>query len=399
MNSEIKTVDDINFKGRKALIRVDFNVPLDDEFKVTDDTRITSAMKTVKKILTDGGAAILMSHLGRPKGGPEDKFSLKHIVQELQNAVGTEVKFAADCIGEEAARMAEGLKEGEVLLLENLRFYKEEEKGDEEFAEKLAQLGDIYVNDAFGTAHRAHASTAVIAQFFDEKVAGYLMQSELENADKVIKNPNKPYTAVMGGAKISDKILIIDKLLDRVDNLIIGGGMSYTFAKAQGGEIGDSLLEADKMDLALQLIEKAKKNGVKLILPVDTITSKAFANDADQGTALSGQIPEGWMGLDIGPESRKLFADVIKNSQTVLWNGPMGVFEMSSFEGGTKSVAEAVVEATQNGAFTLIGGGDSAAAINKFGYGDKVSYVSTGGGALLEHMEGKILPGVKALEP
>lgn len=399
MNSEIKTVDDINFKGRKALIRVDFNVPLDDEFKVTDDTRITSAMKTVKKILTDGGAAILMSHLGRPKGGPEDKFSLKHIVQDLQNAVGTEVKFAADCIGEEAARMAEGLKEGEVLLLENLRFYKEEEKGDEEFAEKLARLGDIYVNDAFGTAHRAHASTAVIAQFFDEKVAGYLMQSELENADKVIKSPTKPYTAVMGGAKISDKILIIDKLLDRVDNLIIGGGMSYTFAKAQGGEIGDSLLEADKMDLALQLIEKAEKNGVKLILPVDTITSKAFANDAEQGTAQSGQIPEGWMGLDIGPESRKLFAEVIKNSKTVLWNGPMGVFEMSSFEGGTKAVAEAVVEATQNGAFSLIGGGDSAAAINKFGYGDKVSYVSTGGGALLEHMEGKILPGVKALEP
>jgi phosphoglycerate kinase len=399
MNSEIKTVDDINFKGRKALIRVDFNVPLDDEFKVTDDTRITSAMKTVKKILNDGGATILMSHLGRPKGGPEDRFSLKHIVQDLKNAVGTEVKFATDCIGEEAAQMAEGLKEGEVLLLENLRFYKEEEKGDEEFAEKLAQLGDIYVNDAFGTAHRAHASTAVIAQFFDEKVAGYLMQSELENADKVIKSPTKPYTAVMGGAKISDKILIIDKLLDRVDNLIIGGGMSYTFAKAKGGEIGDSLLEADKMDLALQLIEKAEKNGVKLILPVDTITSKAFANDAEQGTAQSGRIPEGWMGLDIGPESRKLFAEVIKNSKTVLWNGPMGVFEMSSFEGGTKAVAEAVVEATQNGAFSLIGGGDSAAAINKFGYGDKVSYVSTGGGALLEHMEGKILPGVKALEP
>ncbi|HLW20829.1 MAG TPA: phosphoglycerate kinase [Cyclobacteriaceae bacterium] len=399
MNKEIKTVDDLDFKGKKALVRVDFNVPLDDDFKVTDDTRITSAMKTVKKILADGGSAILMSHLGRPKGGPEDKFSLRHIISSLESAVGTEVKFAEDCIGEDAKKLAEGLKEGEVLLLENLRFYKEEEKGEKEFAEKLSQLGDVYVNDAFGTAHRAHASTAVIAQFFDQKVAGYLMQSELENADKVIENPNKPYTAVMGGAKISDKILIIDKLLDRVDNLIIGGGMSYTFAKAQGGEIGDSLLEADKMDLALQLIEKAKKNGVKLILPVDTVTSKAFANDAEQSTAKSGEIPEGWMGLDIGPDTRKLFADVIQNSKTILWNGPMGVFEMSSFEAGTKAIAEAVVEATKSGAFSLIGGGDSAAAVNKFGYGDNVSYVSTGGGALLEYMEGKVLPGVKALEP
>jgi len=399
MNSEIKTVDDLNFKGKKALVRVDFNVPLDDNFKVTDDTRITSAMKTVKKILADGGSAILMSHLGRPKGGPEDKFSLRHIISDLEKAVGTDVKFAKDCIGEDAKELAEGLKEGEVLLLENLRFYKEEEKGDEEFAKKLSQLGDIYVNDAFGTAHRAHASTAVIAQFFDQKVAGYLMQSELENADKVIGNPNKLYIAVMGGAKISDKILIIDKLLDRVDNLIIGGGMSYTFAKAQGGEIGDSLLEADKMDLALQLLDKAKKNGVKLILPVDTVTSKDFANDAEQDTAKSGQIPEGWMGLDIGPDTRQLFAEVIKSSKTILWNGPMGVFEMSSFEAGTKAVAEAVVEATKSGAFSLIGGGDSAAAVNKFGYGDDVSYVSTGGGALLEYMEGKVLPGVKALEP
>jgi phosphoglycerate kinase len=399
MNSGIKTVNDINFKGKKALVRVDFNVPLDDQFNVTDDTRITAAMKTIKKILHDGGAAILMSHLGRPKEGPVDKFSLRHIISDLEKAVGTKVQFASDCIGEEAEKLAAKLKEGEVLLLENLRFYKEEEKGNEEFAQKLAKLGDIYVNDAFGTAHRAHASTAVIAQYFDEKVAGYLMQSELENADKVIENPTAPYTAVMGGAKISDKILIIDKLLDRVDNLIIGGGMSYTFAKAQGGQIGDSLLEADKMDLALQLLEKAKKNGVKLILPVDTVTSKAFANDAEQDVATSGQIPDGWMGLDIGPETRKLFAETIKNSKTVLWNGPMGVFEMSSFEAGTKAVAEAVVEATQNGAFSLIGGGDSAAAINKFGYGDQVSYVSTGGGALLEYMEGKVLPGVKALEP
>ncbi len=399
MNNGIKTVNDINFKGRKALVRVDFNVPLDDQFKVTDDTRITAAMKTIKKILNDGGSAILMSHLGRPKEGPVDKFSLKHIISDLEKAVETKVQFANDCIGEEANELAANLKEGEVLLLENLRFYKEEEKGDQEFAQKLAKLGDIYVNDAFGTAHRAHASTAVIAQFFDEKVAGYLMQSELENADKVIENPTAPYTAVMGGAKISDKILIMEKLLDRVDNLIIGGGMSYTFAKAQGGEIGDSLLEADKMDLALQLIEKARKNGVKLVLPVDTVTSKAFANDAEQDVATSGEIPEGWMGLDIGPETRKLFAEIIKSSKTVLWNGPMGVFEMSSFEAGTKAVAEAVVEATKNGAFSLIGGGDSAAAINKFGYGDQVSYVSTGGGALLEYMEGKVLPGVKALEP
>lgn len=399
MNNGIKTVNDINFKGRKALVRVDFNVPLDDQFKVTDDTRITAAMKTIKKILNDGGSAILMSHLGRPKEGPVDKFSLKHIISDLEKAVGTKVQFANDCIGEETNELAANLKEGEVLLLENLRFYKEEEKGDQEFAQKLAKLGDIYVNDAFGTAHRAHASTAVIAQFFDEKVAGYLMQSELENADKVIENPTAPYTAVMGGAKISDKILIIEKLLDRVDNLIIGGGMSYTFAKAQGGEIGDSLLEADKMDLALQLIEKARKNGVKLVLPVDTVTSKAFANDTEQDVATSGEIPEGWMGLDIGPETRKLFAEIIKSSKTVLWNGPMGVFEMSSFEAGTKAVAEAVVEATKNGAFSLIGGGDSAAAINKFGYGDQVSYVSTGGGALLEYMEGKVLPGVKALEP
>jgi phosphoglycerate kinase len=399
MNNGIKTVNDINFKGKRALVRVDFNVPLDDQFNVTDDTRITAAMKTVKKILNDGGSAILMSHLGRPKEGPVDKFSLKHILSELENAVGTKVQFANDCIGNEAEELAANLKEGEILLLENLRFYKEEEKGDEEFAQKLAKLGDIYVNDAFGTAHRAHASTAVIAQYFEEKVAGYLMQSELENADKVLGNPTAPYTAVMGGAKISDKILIIEKLLDRVDNLIIGGGMSYTFAKAQGGQIGDSLLEADKMDLALQLLDKAKKNGVNLVLPVDTVISKAFANDAEQDVATSGQIPDGWMGLDIGPKTRTLFADIIKNSKTVLWNGPMGVFEMTSFEAGTKAIAEAVVEATRNDAFSLIGGGDSAAAINKFGYGDEVSYVSTGGGALLEYMEGKVLPGVKALEP
>ncbi|SEJ57623.1 phosphoglycerate kinase [Cyclobacterium xiamenense] len=399
MNNRIKTVDNVDFKGKKALVRVDFNVPLDDQFNITDDTRIVAALPTIKKILNDGGAVILMSHLGRPKSGPEDKFSLKHIVTELNKALELSVTFAKDCVGTEATQLATSLNPGEVLLLENLRFHKEEEKGDKEFARKLAALGDIYVNDAFGTAHRAHASTAIVAEFFNDKVAGYLMQAELVNAEKVLEAPERPFTAIMGGAKISDKILLIDKLLDKVDTLIIGGGMSYTFAKAQGGTIGDSLLEEDKMGLALQLVEKAKKLNVNLLLPADSVTSKAFANDAEQGTAKKGQIPDGWMGLDIGPESREKFTDVILASKTVLWNGPMGVFEMSSFEKGTKAIAEAVVEATEKGAFTLIGGGDSAAAVNKFGYGDRVSFVSTGGGALLELMEGKILPGVKALEP
>ncbi len=399
MNSKIKNVDSLSFEGKKALIRVDFNVPLDESLNVTDDTRIQAALPTINKILNDGGSAILMSHLGRPKTGPEDKFSLKHIVATLEKALGRSVKFAPDCIGAEAESLAKGLKSGEVLLLENLRFYKEEEKGDAEFAQKLAKLGDIYVNDAFGTAHRAHASTAVIAQYFDDKVCGYLMLSELENADKVLGNPERPYTAIMGGAKISDKILIIERLLDKVDNLIIGGGMSYTFAKAQGGTIGDSLLEADKLDFVLELMENAKAKGVNLILPVDTVISKAFANDAEQGLVNKGEIPDGWMGLDIGPKTRVLFADVILKSKTILWNGPMGVFEMDSFDKGTKAVAEAVAEATRNGAYSLIGGGDSAAAVNKFGFGDQVSFVSTGGGALLEHMEGKVLPGVAALEP
>jgi len=399
MNPRIKNVDNLSFEGKKALIRVDFNVPLDDNNNVTDDTRIQAAVPTINKILKDGGAVILMSHLGRPKSGPEDKFSLRHIVVALEKALGRSVKFAPDCIGDEAKNIAEGLKGGEVLLLENLRFYKEEEKGDEEFAKKLAHLGDIYVNDAFGTAHRAHASTAVIAQYFDIRVCGYLMLSELKNADMVLGNPERPYTAIMGGAKISDKILIIERLLDKVDNLIIGGGMSYTFAKAQGGTIGDSLLEADKMDFVLELMEKAKTKGVNLILPVDTVISKAFANDAEQGMATSGEIPDGWMGLDIGPKTRELFAETVLKSKTILWNGPMGVFEMDSFDKGTKAIAEAVAQATKNGAYSLIGGGDSAAAVNKFGYGESVSFVSTGGGALLEHMEGKVLPGVAALEP
>lgn len=399
MNPRIKHLDNLSFEGMKALIRVDFNVPLDEHLRVTDDTRIQAAIPTIEKILNDGGSAILMSHLGRPKNGPEDRFSLRHIVVDLEKALGRPVKFAQDCIGEEAEMLALGLKPGEVLLLENLRFYKEEEKGDPEFAKKLAALGDIYVNDAFGTAHRAHASTAVIAQFFIEKVCGYLMLSELKNADKVLGNPERPYTAIMGGAKISDKILIIERLLDKVDNLIIGGGMSYTFAKAQGGTIGDSLLEEDKLDFVLELMEKAKTKGVNLILPLDTVISKAFANDAEQGLANKGEIPDGWMGLDIGPKTRELFAETILKSKTILWNGPMGVFEMESFDKGTKAVAEAVVEATKNGAYSLIGGGDSAAAVNKFGYGDEVSFVSTGGGALLEYMEGKELPGVAALEP
>jgi phosphoglycerate kinase len=399
MNPRIKNVDNLSFEGKKALVRVDFNVPLDKDFNITDDTRIQAALPTIRKILDDGGSAILMSHLGRPKGGPDDKYSLRHLFVPIEKALGRPIKFAPDCIGREAEVLAEGLKPGDVLLLENLRFHKEEEEGDRDFAEKLSKLGDVYVNDAFGTAHRAHASTAVIAEFFYDKVCGYLMLSELKNAEKVLGNPARPYTAIMGGAKIADKILIIEQLLDKVDNLIIGGGMSYTFAKAQGGTIGDSLLEEDKLDFVLELVEKAKVKGVNLVLPDDTVISKAFANDAEQGMVNKGEIPDGWMGLDIGPKTREKFAAVIKGSKTILWNGPMGVFEMDSFDKGTKAVAEAVVAATREGAYSLIGGGDSAAAVNKFGYGDDVSFVSTGGGALLELMEGKVLPGVAALEP
>ncbi len=397
MSLNVKNVDSLDFAGKKALVRVDFNVPLDEKFQVTDDTRIQAAVPTIKKILKDGGSAILMSHLGRPKGGPEDKYSLKHIVSAVEAALGQKIKFASDCIGADAAELASGLGAGEVLLLENLRFYKEEEKGDKDFAGKLAKLGDVYVNDAFGTAHRAHASTAVIAEFFSDKVAGYLMESELTNADKVLDKAERPYTAVMGGAKIADKILIIERLLDKVDNLIIGGGMSYTFAKAKGGQIGTSLLEADKMDYVLELMEKAKAKGVNLILPVDTVIADAFANDAKQDLVASGEIPDNWMGLDIGPKTRELFGKTILESKTILWNGPMGVFEMESFNKGTIAIAEYVAQATQKGAFSLIGGGDSAAAVNKFGFTEQVSYVSTGGGALLEHMEGKVLPGVAAL--
>ncbi|WP_316794873.1 phosphoglycerate kinase [Pedobacter agri] len=395
----MKTIDQLDFKDKKALIRVDFNVPLDDDFKITDDKRMRAALPTITKILNDGGSVILMSHLGRPKDGPTDKYSLKHILGDLSRMLDLEVKFADDCIGESAVSQAKNLFPGEVLLLENLRFYKEEEKGDVAFAEKLSKLGNVYVNDAFGTAHRAHASTSIIAQFFpDAKYFGYLMASEVENAEKILNHAERPFTAIMGGAKVSDKILLIEKLLDKVDNIIIGGGMAYTFAKAQGGEIGTSLLEADKQELSLELIEKAKAKGVNLILPVDTVIADKFANDAAKKDVDSGQIPADWMGLDIGPKSVALFQDVIKNSKTLLWNGPMGVFEMENFQVGTKAVADAVVAATKdNGAFSLIGGGDSAAAIAKFGLEDEVSYVSTGGGALLEYMEGKELPGVKAI--
>ena len=395
----MKTVDQCDFKDKKALIRVDFNVPLDKDFTITDDKRMRAALPTITKILNDGGSVILMSHLGRPKGGPEEKYSLKHILADLSKMLNVEVQFADDCIGAQATEKAKDLKAGQVLLLENLRFYKEEEKGDKEFAGKLAKLGDVYVNDAFGTAHRAHASTSIIAQFFPaEKYFGYLMAEELKNAEKINNNADKPFTAIMGGAKVSDKILLIESLLEKVDNLIIGGGMAYTFAKAQGGEIGTSLLEADRMELCLELLEKAKAKGVNLLLPVDTVIADKFDNEAEKKNVDAGQIPADWMGLDIGPKSVALFAEVIKNSKTLLWNGPMGVFEMANFEQGTRAIADAVVAATkENDAFSLIGGGDSAAAIAKFGLEEEVSYVSTGGGALLEYMEGKELPGVKAI--
>jgi len=394
----MKTIDLISFAGKRALIRVDFNVPLDDSFNITDDNRITAALPTIKKILNDGGSVILMSHLGRPKDGPTNKYSLKHIIPHLSDLLGQQVEFADDCIGEDAANKAKYLKPGEVLLLENLRFYKEEEKGDVAFAEKLSKLGDIYVNDAFGTAHRAHASTSIIAQFFPgAKYFGYLMAGELANAEKILNGAAKPFTAVMGGSKVSDKIQLIEKLLDKVDNLIIGGGMAYTFAKAAGGNIGNSLLEADKLDLANELVEKAKAKGVNLYLPTDTIVADKFANDANTGVSPTKDIKDGWMGLDIGPDTIAAFSEVIATSKTILWNGPVGVFEMESFEKGTRAIADAVVKATEHGAFSLIGGGDSAAAVAKYGLTDEVSYVSTGGGALLEYMEGKELPGVKAI--
>lgn len=394
----MKTINDINFSGKRALIRVDFNVPLDKSFNVTDDNRIRATIPTLKKILNDGGSCVLMSHLGRPKEGPEEKYSLKHTLKKTEELLGRPVKFGGDCIGDEAYKMSAALKPGEVLILENLRFYKQEEKGDLAFAEKLSKHGDVYVNDAFGTAHRAHASTTIVAQFFKDKAAGLVMAAELDNAKKVLENTERPFTAIMGGAKISDKILIIENLLDRVNNLIIGGGMAYTFFKAMGGNIGNSLVEADKLDLAKELIQKAKAKGVELLLPIDSVVADKFAADANTDISNNNNIKDGWMGLDIGPQAVQVFTKAIENSKTILWNGPMGVFEMEKFQTGTKSVAEAVVRATKNGGFSLIGGGDSAAAVNQFGFNDDVSYVSTGGGALLEYFEGKTLPGVAALE-
>ena len=392
---------DFNFKGHTALVRVDFNVPLDDAFKITDDTRMTATIPTIKKILADGGKAILMSHLGRPKDGPTDKFSLKHLVNHLHKLLGgdTKVFFADDCVGSQAGLTASMLRAGEVLLLENLRFHKEEEKGDEAFAKKLSALGDVYVNDAFGTAHRAHASTAVIAQFYEpaNKMFGLLMEAEVKSADKVMHNNEKPFTAIIGGAKVSDKILIIENLLDRATDIIIGGGMAYTFLKARGGNIGASLCEDDRLKTALDILEKAKQKNVSIHLPETSVIADKFAADANTKDCPSDQIPEGWMGLDIGPKAVGIFSEIIKKSKTILWNGPMGVFEMEKFQNGTKAIAIAVAEATSHGAFSLVGGGDSVAAVNKFNLADKVSYVSTGGGALLEYFEGKVLPGIEAI--
>jgi phosphoglycerate kinase len=388
----------INFKNKKALIRVDFNVPLDAQFNVTDNTRILAALPTIKKVLEDGGSAILMSHLGRPKDGPTDKYSLKHLLPELNRVLGIQVKFVDDCISEESYRISSNMKDGEVLLLENLRFYKEEEKGDVEFAEKLAKHGDIYVNDAFGTAHRAHASTAIIAQFFPQnKTFGYCIEGELKSINKVLHDGKKPFTAIMGGAKVSDKIIILQQLIDKADNIIIGGGMAFTFVKAMGGNIGKSLVEDDRLQTALDILADAKKKKVNIYIPVDATIADNFSNEANIKMVDVKNIPEGWMGLDIGNETEKIFNEVISNSNTILWNGPMGVFEMSNFESGTKSVAEAICVATKHGAFSLIGGGDSVAAINKYNLGNEVSYVSTGGGALLEYIEAGTLPGISAM--
>jgi phosphoglycerate kinase len=390
---------DTNFKGKKALVRVDFNVPLDDQYNITDDTRMRAAVPTIKKILNDGGSVILMSHLGRPKDGPTEKYSLKHIVKRLSELLGTEVQFAADCIGEEAVQKAKELKPGEVLLLENLRFYKEEEKGDKAFAEKLSKLGDIYVNDAFGTAHRAHASTAIIADYFppENKMFGLVMEGEIASAEKILHSAEKPFTAIIGGAKVSDKIMIIENLLERATDIIIGGGMAYTFYKAMGGHVGKSLVEEDRLQTAEDLMKKAEAKGVCIHLPSDSIIADRFAEDATVSSALSTNIPDGWMGLDIGMMACEMFTKVIHNSRIILWNGPMGVFEMEKFQHGTKAIATAVAEATEKGAFSLVGGGDSVSAVNQFGFADKVSYVSTGGGAMLEYFEGKTLPGIAAI--
>jgi phosphoglycerate kinase len=402
----MKTVENFNFAGKRALVRVDFNIPLDKQYNITDDSRIQGAVPTIKKILNDGGSVVLMSHLGRPlkklkEDGTVDfaKHTLKHALKRTSELLGVEVKFADDCVSPEAFAASAALKPGEVLLLENLRFYKEEEKGDAGFAEKLSKHGDVYVNDAFGTAHRAHASTTIVANYYtpENKMFGYLMANEVASAEKVLKSNDRPFTAILGGAKVSDKILIIENLLDKANNIIIGGGMAYTFFKAQGGQIGTSLCEDDKLDLALELIEKAKAKNVNLLLPVDSLLGDKFDAAANTQTAASNQIPDGWMGLDIATQAIKDFSEVILASKIILWNGPMGVFEMEKFQNGTKAIAEAVAKATAGGAFSLVGGGDSVAAVHKFNLADKVSYVSTGGGAMLEYFEGKELPGIKAI--
>ncbi len=394
----MKTIKDFNFEDKKALIRVDFNVPLNENFEVTDDTRIQAAKPTIIKVLEDGGSAVLMSHLGRPKG-IQDEFSLKHIADKVSEVLGVQVKFVADCIGQEAEEAVAVLNSGEVLLLENLRFHPSETKGDVDFAKKLSKLGDIYVNDAFGTAHRAHASTTIIAQFFPEqKCFGSLLAKEIESIDKVLQSGEKPITAVLGGSKVSSKITIIENILDKVDHLIIGGGMTYTFIKAQGGQIGDSICEDDKQELALEILKKAAEKGVEIHLPVDVLGADAFDNEANTSVMDVDMIPNGWQGLDAGPETIKNFHEVILKSKTILWNGPLGVFEMENFAHGTIALGHSIAEATEKGAFSLVGGGDSVAAVKQFGFGDKVSYVSTGGGAMLESLEGKTLPGIEAIE-
>ena len=393
----MKTINQFNFENQKALIRVDFNVPLDSEFNVTDTTRIEAAKSTIIKILEDGGSCILMSHMGRPKGSRNESMSLKHILSTVSEIIGVQLKFVNDCIGEEVKTAAENLAPGEVLLLENLRFYAEEEQGDESFAKELADLGDIYVNDAFGTAHRAHASTTIVSKFSKQKCFGSLLAKEIESIDKVMKSGEKPVTAILGGAKVSSKITIIENILDKVNHLIIGGGMTYTFIKAMGGEIGDSICEDDKQQLALEILDKAKAKGVEIHLPVDVIAANAFDNDAETNEVNVTEIPEGWQGLDIGPKTVEKFRQVILLSKTILWNGPVGVFEMENFSKGTISIGNAIDEATKDGAFSLVGGGDSVAAVKQFGFENKVSYVSTGGGAMLESLEGRILPGIAAI--
>lgn len=389
------------FKDKKVVMRVDFNVPLNGEFKVTDDTRISSAKATIQKVLDDGGSVVLMSHLGRPKTGPEDKYSLRHIVYKLEEYFpGHKIYFADDCISAASFAITENLKSGEICLLENLRFYPEETKGDRDFAEKLSRHGDIYINDAFGTAHREHASTATIARYFDSehKGFGYLMNAEVENATKILHGAVKPVTAIVGGAKVSDKIQLLEKLIDSNDNILIGGGMAYTFLAAQGGHIGNSLCEQDYLELALKILQKAENNNTKIYLPIDSLAADAFSAEANIQEVQSDAIPEGWMGLDIGPKAIEIYKEVLLNSKTILWNGPMGVFEFANFSKGTFSIAQAVADATAQGAFSLIGGGDSVSAINKSGLSDQVSYVSTGGGAMLEFLEGKELPGIKAIK-